>query len=82
MRVRTLQWEQWGRVFVTDAKIPLIMYRLDHKFDDIGYDLRAYHGWIPNPLSEPIYTGSLEDCKVFAQNHFNAYIESAFMEKD
>jgi hypothetical protein len=79
MKIKTLTWYSVGGEkfnWLTADDIPQMLYRIRYAGFD-KYDLYFYHGYVNK--DDVIYNGELEDCKAFAQKHFEEYITNGFL---
>lgn len=78
MKIKTLAWYSVGAEkynWLTADDIPQMLYRIRYGGFD-KYNLFFYHGYVTK--DEVIYNGELEECKKFAQQHFEDYITNGY----
>lgn len=80
MKVKTLKWESGGigdENEFTDDTTPQLFYRL--RYAGAGKrNLYFYHGYINK--DDLLFNGTVEECKAFAQTHFENYITNGYLE--
>lgn len=88
MKIKKLKWEDCGdRVSMTSNDIPQMLYVirrcvLSELPLEFGWSLQFFHGY-DNGNTVPIFKDSaIDECKWYAQNHFENYIKASFLEND
>lgn len=83
MKPKTLKWiNPRDDIHMNDDSIPQILYRIQQIAVGPIYGVHFYHGYSSWELEGCIIakTSSIEEGKVAAQNHWNEYVMTAFME--
>ena len=82
MRIKTLFWTEYANdTYFTQEDIPQLHYRI-HQID-FGpiYGLFFAHGYIHLYGDSLAKSNSVDELKAIAQNHWNDYVKSSYLEE-
>ena len=86
MKIKKLKWEAVDATvvkgtqtanFMTTNDLPQMLYRI--RYSGLNtYSLYFYHGYVNK--DKIIFDGTISECKVFAQQHFERYIVDGYFD--
>lgn len=80
MQIKKPEWSEWRNGVHATTNLPHFLY--DIRLAAEGqYGVRFYAGWIDNGPPALYTSASLEECKLFAEQHWVKYVTENFLEE-